>query len=155
MSADTPSIRKLQTEFVISPGTQVVVKVAKALPGGDEYKPPGIHCAVGQFDQSFEVFDDVGDLDLAERLRQAKTTGMEDGTKIEARGDGWVVMDSFYSFILDPEEASWVVGDDDQDMPPLFFPTAESAYRTWQQSEAVAAARSRRREDALKRLGKC
>jgi len=41
MSADTPSIRKLQPEFVISPGTQVVVKVAKALPCGEEYKPPG------------------------------------------------------------------------------------------------------------------
>jgi len=41
MSADTPSIRRLQPEFVISPGTQVVVKVAKALPGGEEHKPPG------------------------------------------------------------------------------------------------------------------
>jgi predicted nucleotidyltransferase len=35
------SLRKLQPDFVISPGTQVVVKVAKALPGGDEYKPAG------------------------------------------------------------------------------------------------------------------
>lgn len=36
MSADTPSIRRLHPEFVISPGAQVVVKVAKALPGGEE-----------------------------------------------------------------------------------------------------------------------
>lgn len=35
------SLRKLQPDFVISPGTQVVVKVAKALTGGDEHKPAG------------------------------------------------------------------------------------------------------------------
>jgi hypothetical protein len=35
------SLRKLRPDFVISPGTQVVVKVAKALPGGEEYKPAG------------------------------------------------------------------------------------------------------------------
>lgn len=35
------SLRKLPGDFVISPGTQVVVQVAKALPGGDEYKPAG------------------------------------------------------------------------------------------------------------------
>ena len=35
------SLRKLQPDFVISPGTQVVVKVSKALSGGGEYKPAG------------------------------------------------------------------------------------------------------------------
>ncbi|MDY0170195.1 MAG: nucleotidyltransferase domain-containing protein [Thermoguttaceae bacterium] len=35
------SLRKLQPDFQISPGTQVVVKVAKALPGGDGHKPAG------------------------------------------------------------------------------------------------------------------
>jgi hypothetical protein len=35
------SLRKLQGDFVISPGTQVVMKVAKALAGGEEYKPAG------------------------------------------------------------------------------------------------------------------
>lgn len=30
------SLRKFQSGFVISPGTQVVVKVAKALPGGEQ-----------------------------------------------------------------------------------------------------------------------
>lgn len=34
-------LRKLQGDFVISPGTQVVVKAAKALAGGEEYKPAG------------------------------------------------------------------------------------------------------------------
>ncbi len=41
MSTDEHSIRKLQPDFVISPGTQVVVKVAKALPNGEEHKPAG------------------------------------------------------------------------------------------------------------------
>jgi predicted nucleotidyltransferase len=41
MSDPQHSLRKLQPDFVISPGTQVVVKVAKALPGGDEHKPAG------------------------------------------------------------------------------------------------------------------
>jgi hypothetical protein len=79
---------------------------------------------------------------------------LEDGTKIEARGDGWVVIDSFYSFLLDPEDASWVVGEDDEDMPPAIFPTAEAAYRAWELAERVSAERSRRREEALRRLDK-
>jgi predicted nucleotidyltransferase len=41
MSDAQHSLRKLQPDFVISPGTQVVVKVAKALPGGEEHKPAG------------------------------------------------------------------------------------------------------------------
>jgi uncharacterized protein len=41
MSQHSHSLRKLQSDFVISPGTQVVVKVAKALPGGEAYKPAG------------------------------------------------------------------------------------------------------------------
>lgn len=35
------SISQLQPDFMISPGTQVVVKVAKALPGGEGHKPAG------------------------------------------------------------------------------------------------------------------
>lgn len=41
MARDDRSIRKLQPDFVISPGPQVVVKVAKVLPGGKDYKPAG------------------------------------------------------------------------------------------------------------------
>jgi len=92
--------------------------------------------------------------ELAERVHQAQTTGLEDGTKIEARGDGWVVMDSFYSFLINPEDASWVVGDDDEDMSPMLFQTPEAAYRALMRSQAVAAARAQRRKEALRRLGK-
>ena len=93
-------------------------------------------------------------IDLAERLRQAQTTGLEDGTRIEARGNGWVVVGSFFSFLVDPEDAAWVVDEDDEDMPPAVFPTAEAAYRAWERSQEVAAARAKRREEALKRLGR-
>ena len=96
-----------------------------------------------------------GGTDVTERLQQAQTTGLEDGTKIEAREDGWVVVDGHLSFLVDPEDASWIVGEDDEDMPPAVFPTAEAAYRAWERSEDVAAARSRRRQQALKRLRKC
>ncbi len=41
MAADSRSIRQLLPTFVISAGTQVVLKVAKAAPDGQEYKPPG------------------------------------------------------------------------------------------------------------------
>ncbi len=35
------SLQKLQPDFLISPGTQVVVKTVKAQPGGDAHKPAG------------------------------------------------------------------------------------------------------------------
>ena len=92
--------------------------------------------------------------DLPEWLHQARTTGLEDGTRIEARGDGWVVIDSFYSFLLDPEDASWVAGEDDSDLRPAVFPTPEAAYRTWQRAQAVGEARAKRRRGALRRLGR-
>jgi hypothetical protein len=61
---------------------------------------------------------------------------MPPATVIEARGDGWVV------------------GDDDEDTPPTVFPSAEAAYRAWERVEKAWAARTQRREEALKRLGK-
>jgi hypothetical protein len=94
------------------------------------------------------------EVDLAERVRQAQTIGLEDGTRIEPRGDGWVVVDSFQSYLADPEDASWIVDPDDEDVPLAVFPTPEAAYWAWQRSETVAKARARRREEALKRLGK-
>jgi hypothetical protein len=41
MSNPDHSFRKLLPGFVISTGTQVVLKVAKALPEGQQFKPPG------------------------------------------------------------------------------------------------------------------
>ncbi|MGO8748968.1 MAG: hypothetical protein ACLQNE_23640 [Thermoguttaceae bacterium] len=90
---------------------------------------------------------------LAAKIERAKTVGLEDGTRIEARDDGWVVMDSFYSYLVNPEDAVWVAGDD-EDTPPTVFLSAEAAYRAWERSEETSAARMQRREEALKRLGK-
>jgi hypothetical protein len=41
MTDDAPSFRKLLPGFVISAGTQVVLKVAKVLLDGQQFKPPG------------------------------------------------------------------------------------------------------------------
>jgi hypothetical protein len=94
------------------------------------------------------------DADIAARVQQAMTTGLTDGTKIQRRGDGWVVVDSFYSYLADPEDASWVTDPDDEDVPLAVFQSPEDACRAWERSEEVAAARAKRREMALKRLGR-
>ncbi|MCE9548024.1 MAG: nucleotidyltransferase domain-containing protein [Planctomycetia bacterium] len=41
MSADNHPLNSLSPKFIIAAGTQVVLKVAKALPGGEEHKKPG------------------------------------------------------------------------------------------------------------------
>ncbi len=41
MASNDCSFRKLLPGFVISAGTQVVLKVAKALPEGQQFKPSG------------------------------------------------------------------------------------------------------------------
>ena len=41
MAHDERSLRRFAPGFVISAGTQVVLKVAKSLPGGDAFKPAG------------------------------------------------------------------------------------------------------------------
>ena len=94
------------------------------------------------------------DAKLAETIRQAQTTGLGDGTRIEARGSSWIVVDAQGFFLADPEDASWVADEDDEYMPPAVFPTPEAAYRAWEWSEERARTRARRREEALKRLGK-
>ena len=94
------------------------------------------------------------DADIAARVQQAMTTGLTDGTKIQRRGDGWVVIDSFYSYLADPEDGSWVTDPDDENLPAAMFPTPEAAFKAWRRSEQVAAARAKRREEALKKLGK-
>ena len=43
---------------------------------------------------------------------------------------------------------------DDEDTPPTVFPSAEAAYLARERSEEASAARMRRREEALKRLGR-
>ena len=93
------------------------------------------------------------DAEIAKDVTLATSTGLEDGTRIERRG-GWVVIDSFYSYLADPEDGAWVTDPDDEDMPAARFDTPEAAYRAWMRSEEVAAAGAKRRAEALRILGR-
>jgi len=89
------------------------------------------------------------------QVHLAITAGLADGTRIERQQGGWVVVDRYGSYLMDPEDAAWVVDADDPDMPALVFGNPEEAYLAFLRSCAVGEARERRREEALKRLGRC
>ena len=95
-------------------------------------------------------------LDIAERVQQAMTSGLEDGARIERRDNGWVVVVGIHWFLVDPDDAYWMRCLDDEGMPPttLFLPTPEAAFLAWKRFKEVAGARIRRRIEALKLLGK-
>jgi len=76
------------------------------------------------------------------------------GNRIERRDRGWVIVDQTDSYPADVERAVWVVGDDDEDMPPMYFDTAEAALLSYDRAQWAAALRAKRREAALRRLGK-
>jgi len=86
-------------------------------------------------------------------VKQAQSTGLSDGTRIVSRQDGWLVLDDGGYFLEDPNAAVWVP-EDDADLPAMVFITAEEAYAAYRRSCAVGEARKRRRERALKRLGR-
>ena len=87
-------------------------------------------------------------------MNQAQDSGLEDGTRVEHREHGWVVADQSNGYLADVDHGEWVVGDDDEEMPPLYFDTPEDAYRAYALSEWLAEQRAKRREEALRRLGK-
>jgi len=62
-------------------------------------------------------------------------------------------VDRFLGILVDPEDVSREVNENDENTPPAVLPTAEAAYRAWERSQEVAA-RSRRREKTLERLEK-
>jgi len=64
------------------------------------------------------------------------------------------IVDETDSYLSDIERAVWVVGDDDEEMPPLYFGTAEAALLAYDRSQRAAELRAKRREEALRRLGK-
>lgn len=91
--------------------------------------------------------------DVMEQVRLATTTGLPDGTRIEQRHDGWIVVDRDGFFLQDPNAAAWVADEDDEYMPPMMFNSPEAAYVACLRSEQAGAARKQRREEALRRLG--
>ena len=86
-------------------------------------------------------------------IKKAQSTGLSDGTRIVSREGGWLVVDDGGYFLEDPNGAVWVP-EDDADLPAMVFSTAEKAYAAYRRSCAVGEARKRRREEALKRLGR-
>ena len=94
------------------------------------------------------------DGDIAEKVKRALASGLEGGNRMERRDRGWVIVDKTDSYLADVERAVWVVGDDDEDMPPLYFGTAEAALLAYDRSQRAAELRAKRREEALRRLGK-
>lgn len=94
------------------------------------------------------------DGDIAEKVKRAMESGLEGGNQIERRDRGWVIVDQTDSYLADVERAVWVVGDDDEKMPPLHFDTAESALLAYDRSQRAAELRAKRRRAAFRRLGK-
>ena len=92
--------------------------------------------------------------ELMKQVHVATTAGLDDGTRIERQQSGWIVVDRYGYFLMDPEDAAWVADADDEDMPALVFGNPEEAYVAYLRSCAVGDARERRREAALKRLGR-
>ena len=85
--------------------------------------------------------------------RQLKTRILHRAThRLENLFDAFWDDDDF--LLLDPEDAAWVVDADDEDLPALVFGNPEEAYVAYLRSCAVGDARERRREEALKRLGR-
>ena len=80
---------------------------------------------------------------LVSSVQQARTTGLEDGTRIKPRSKGWVVIDRHGFYLADPHAATWVGSPNDRKMPAAFFPTAEAALRAWKQSSEAARARAK------------
>ena len=70
-----------------------------------------------------------------------------------SRTVGWLSI-ATASYLMDPEDAAWVADADDEDLPALVFESPEEAYVAYLRSCAVGDARERRREEALKRLGR-
>ena len=103
-----------------------------------------------------DVTTDLSTVDggITEKVKRAQESGPEGGNRMDRCDDGWVIVDQTDSYLADVERAVWVVGDDDGDMPPLHFDTAEAALLAYYRSQRAAELRAKRREEALRRLGK-
>jgi hypothetical protein len=110
------------------------------------------HSAAVEREQSGQEVRWTGE--LMKQVHVATTAGLDDGTRIERQQNGWVVVDRYGSYLMDPEDAAWVADADDEDLPALVFENPEEAYVAYLRSCAVGDAREGRREEALKRLGR-
>jgi hypothetical protein len=65
-----------------------------------------------------------------------------------------VVVDGKGWFLAEADSSTWSDHEDDPDLPPLAFATAEEALAAFVRSDALARARAGRHKEALKRLGR-
>ena len=117
-----------------------------------EHLRDAAHRAAEACDQSGQEVRWTGE--LMKQVHLATAGCLDDGTRIEQQRGGWVVVDRYGYFLMDPEDAAWVADADDEDLPALVFENPEEAYVAYLRSCAVGDARERRREEALKRLGR-
>jgi hypothetical protein len=137
------------------------------------YDPGGFDCTYEEWVQLFreEVLraasqektevpgpDVVPSEEQLRRARQAAETGhpleLADGHKIEPREGGWVVVNRWRSFLVDPYLCMWASDDVRGGPPPRFFATPAEAYAALVWSASLAKARVERYDQALKRLGR-
>jgi hypothetical protein len=93
--------------------------------------------------------------DQKAQARAADETGkpinLEGGSRIELREDGWVVIGEHGDFLIDVEKSCWC-SKDEPDLPALRWPTPEEGLTAWVRAEGIAAARSARHDEAIRRL---
>lgn len=118
---------------------QDVLNAADSLPSGTQGKLP-----------------EPSPLQLMEAARaeqDKKPLLLDDDHRIELRESGWIIVDRYGSALIEVDDPSWGA-EGEEDMPPLSFATPKEALMAYFRSEAIAAARSERYEQALKRLGR-
>jgi len=85
------------------------------------------------------------------------TTGaaheMPSGSRVERRGDLWVVRDDGGSYWCGLIENGWTASPDDEEMAALTFPTEAEARSAYIQADRMYGERAARHQAAAERLG--
>jgi hypothetical protein len=109
-----------------------------------------VHRSIEQPDVRTDLSAD--DKEIVQKVKQSLEDGLSDGNRIEHRERGWVIVDETDCYLTDIDYPVWVVGDDDEDMPPLYFECAEAAYLAYKQSQRSMELLAKRRKKALQQI---
>jgi len=66
-------------------------------------------------------------LEIADDVDAALASELPNGYQAQEREQGWFVFDGTDSYLCDVDNAEWVYGDHDEEMPPLLFESREEA----------------------------
>jgi hypothetical protein len=69
----------------------------------------------------------LDDHKIKTQVNAALASGLPNGYEAQERDQRWVVFDGTNSYLYDVDNAEWVYGDDDEEMPPLLFESREEA----------------------------